>query len=360
MRYIYLFVDFLLIFSSVFIADKTYLGLSLFYFIWFFVVLRRKQFLKIELLSQILLFLFSPLLIRGVFTSVNVEYYNFYFQALGFVNIIFFIFEFIERYSKKEIILSSLFFLCIFCLGTMLFTVLTGGRGRFVFGPNVTYRVISFFYGFILLCYYDIKNKKISFSPILILSSGIFMLGMFFTGSRGALIVVLIYFILIFSLSIKQPKVLFISLLSFFAIIACAIYFWDYLEIYFHRLIYFNLDNNSESFRYDMWQDLATFRNSEYLYFGLTEENNVLSYYPHNIFLEVIFYFGIYAAFAFAFGFLFFIFSFMENIKINIPMLGIVFGSFLSGNLQYNYIVLSILSFSTVFTLRMLGNYIGK
>lgn len=360
MRHIIFGVDYFLIFAAIFIADKTIFGLSLFYPIWLCVLIRRTKFTKIELFSQVLLLLFYPLLMRGAYSSVDIEYYNFYFQALGFINVIVFITEFIQKYSKKKIIVASIGLLILFSIGTMLFTILTGGRGRFIFGPNVTYRVISLFFGFVLVCYYNQKYKILNIDKWLILSCVTFTLGMFFTGSRGALVVVILYFALMLIISYRQPKVMLSTALLFLVLIGVVFYYWDFFEVYFHRIIYFNLDNNSESYRFDKWKELSNFMENKNFYFGLTEENNLINYYPHNILLELIFYFGIYSGLAFFIGCVFYALSFMKNINLNILMLGVLFGSMVSGNLQYNYMVLSILSYSTVLSLNLLGNNIGK
>lgn len=354
------FYDYLLIISSLFIGDKTFYGISIFIPIWIAVFLRRKSITRIEIYSQLILVVSAPILFRGAFISDNVEYYNYYMQAIGFVNVIGFMFEFFDKYSKKEIIYFSFLFLLGFSIGTALFNILNGGRGRFVFGPNVTYRVISVFFGFILACNYDKLQRTLALNKVLILSCFIFFFGMFFTGSRGALVVVIAYFILIMYLTYKQPKIFLFFLVVCSLFIFFIVYNWDLFEVFFNRILYFNLDNNSEGFRLSKWEQVHTFYNSDGFYFGLTEENNIISYYPHNIFLEVLFYFGFFAALVFIISFVFYCLSFNIMILVNMIMIGIVIGSMVSGNLQYNYMVLSSLSYSTVLFLNRLGRKIER
>ncbi len=339
-----LLIDYFLIFSAIFVTDKKIAEFPLFFLVWICTLFRRDKFYKGELASQAGLIILSPLFIRGIFVSSDPSYYYFYFQAICFVNTIPLIFQFLKKYHLKQIIIVSIIFLLITVFGVMEFVLSSGGRGRFIFGPNMTYRVLAFFYGLLLCCLYINDGYKFKFSILFTGSTFVFLIGMLLTGSRGAILVVTIYIVTILLFS-KKSKLFINGLIAISVFIAfIVIYNWDVFELIFRRSFYFNIENNSENYRFLKWTMALNFLNDDRVIFGLTNDNNLLSYYPHNIFLELLFYFGLFPLLIFTLGFACYIAKFKDLFILNLIFLGTFVGSLLSGNLQYNYPVISILT----------------
>ncbi|GAB3520332.1 hypothetical protein GCM10027342_14720 [Photobacterium alginatilyticum] len=229
-----------------------------------------------------------------------------------------------------------------------------GGRGNFVFGPNILYRVFSIL---TLLVFFGLYSKgKVSLIKLLF----VYILcayALYKTGSRGSLIsmiIVLVAMVHCYLGKIKLNK--FIFFLPCAAIFVVIIYQLNSDMILQSRFSNFDYENNL-SLALRINPHIAFFSNPlDYLLtFGIDYDQFYQQFgheqfpYPHNIFLELIFFYGIFGAFFSAF----IIISMMKATKkvINsdfnvfclfyyISMI-IFFGALFSGSLLDNYVFLS-------------------
>lgn len=352
---LFFFVDFLIVFSSTFIADKTVFGVTISAIILPLVLMRRKKFDNNEILvTSISIFLF-PIFLSGVAQVIDIEYYNFYIQTIFYIPVLFFIIEIFEEYDSNDAFYALLLLLLFFSVGTILHSVSTGGRGRIIFGPNMIYRVLSFIWAFYyIFLLREASGKKINLTTPSIIMLLIFFLGMLSTGSRGGLVTLLIYLsVLIISIRISPLIILAFSLSVLFGV-CFIIDYWHIFGGIINRLIFFDLSNNSEAYRFSNYTLLSKFLNDSDSYqilFGLTSENSLLSFYPHNIILELIFYCGLISVIIFMLGFVLIFKNYNLYKYIIFLFLGVGFGSLVSGNMQYNFPILSLslLGFSTIY-----------
>jgi hypothetical protein len=350
-RLLFLLYDFTLVFGGTFIADKTIHGFSYFYFTWLLVLIRRGRVEKNEIYAQFILVLFTPVFFFGVFTSAYPEYYNYYFQAIFYITFLFFIKDIFIKYTVKEIYVVCLLVLSFFTFGTFLHFLQTGGgRGRIIFGPNVIYRILSFVFGFyyskILFQRNYLRGVIVDNSLLLIFT--IFLFGMVLTGSRGAFLVSMLYFFIV-TFTIKLKYKYFVVFFMIISVLSYVVYVnWDLVGLIINRMTQIDLTNNSEAYRFQKYTMFFEYLAMDESIHGLGNINNFIPYYPHNFFLELIFYCGIFS-FLFLLPACLSLFIGSKSLKgLYIVFAGVLFGSLVSGNMQYNYPFLSILAVSLI------------
>ena len=337
-------LDILIFFATIFVGDHTLLGLPSFIIVWFGLMMYRSltgvRFFEREFVIQAVFFIFvSPLILYGVITSD--AYYFAFIQMVLIVNV----FPVLDRVLSAKITPVILLFL----MTAMLFVTLVfleGLRGSVVFGPNIMYRIygVSFFVAFWSIRFGGVE-RSVLLSFIYIVSCA----GLFMTGSRGAVVVALLA--TGFFLSIYWGGYL-ARAVSFFVVFAGAFFVafnWEYLQIVAGRLLYFDIENDSEAARLGFFYKIFEFYENEN-FLILVGAGNGSEYfpviYPHNIVIEVLVYHGlIYGLVA-----LFLALKLLNISRINIKIFSIVsiflpviFGSLLSGSLRDNCAVLSLL-----------------
>ncbi|MBU1390957.1 MAG: O-antigen ligase family protein [Gammaproteobacteria bacterium] len=262
----------------------------------------------------------------------------------------------------RNLSLFSLIFLSVFVFGTFLSS---GDRGAFVFGPNILYRVFAVLAVFSSLNYLFINNKVKGVGYLFFILS-IMILGIFFTGSRGGipvLLVVIICFIHMYLRTVRAAYlIVLIGVMTILPLMLLA-FFGDKFS-FSGRFANFDYEGNqSLALRLNPWFD---FYNNFYdwvLTSGRTYPEFMAKFggelfpYPHNLFLELIFFNGF-------FGFiltLLLVFTYLTTfvrivsqpfgLKTVLFYLGtiIFIGCMFSGNLQDNFVLISIfMSFSMV------------
>jgi len=334
----------LIIFNCfIFVSSKEILNFNLFILLIPFYVIYWSKFFhkKINLTGILVILLFL------VITSLNL--YNFQakvstwipFALLNLAPICFLLSD-LDNFKMKITLIEKLIFE-VFIIAFSIFAFLNiGNRLHLVFGPNVIYKIIGFNY-LIWLFVFSLKNNR--FYNFII--KCLFLLIMIKVGSRGGVLLFLTvnfhyYFIIYKRLSYFK---LFISLIPI--IIITVIYFYDFLRLIFGRTLYFDINNQSESFRLKSIKDFFSWLdNSSFFDFiigsGL-EQDPFMRIYPHNIFIELIHGYGILVGIIF----LILIINFFhtQNNLLKLILYNFLLGSVFSGSLLDNFIIFSILFF---------------
>ena len=180
----------------------------------------------------------------------------------------------------------------------------------------------------------------------------------FATGSRGG-VICLIFLCILYcrylfcGAVIFRPrnfiKYIFIIILLF---IIYYLLFNDLFTKYFWRLLYFSSEGSSISVRNDMYYkffEYIPYLNIDSIFFGVGVNSKVWNFYPHNIFIELIIYYG------FIYGMLpilsYYLFLMLYSRSINLAgytdrlllfFLPIYIGSLFSGSLYESFTLICI------------------
>lgn len=287
------------VFFILFIGNFEFYGFRVFYtslVAAFFIVI----FSKVSV-SKFSLFVFTFIGFFSIvfsFLSVDASHYidgynNWPFQLLVSFTIMYFVMSNILLVHGKTTGIIYFFIFFIFISAIFVLGEFDGGRVSFIFGPNVLYRVVSFlvvFCIFYLLFFY--QSFKLSFLLFLF-----YFLGLFFVGSRGGLISGLI--VLAIFLHYKLGKFGLKELLIFSLLALIGFLMMDYFLVD-SRLINYDTtdDRSSVGIRYSVI--LYTINNFWELVFssGMSYQDYYENFYtesfvyPHNIFVELIMFFG--------------------------------------------------------------------
>ncbi len=341
-------LDILIFLAITFVGNHFLLGLPSFLIVWLALISYRLithlPIQKLEVLTQAYFFiLLMPFMVKGVINSD--EYYFAFLQLVLYVNI----FPVLSRLLKNKKSCSAL--AVITCILAFLSLVFIGGsRESLIFGPNVMYRILGVLF-FLMYCSLSIQKSPKYY--LLLLSYVATLIGLVLTGSRGATVVFLLQtlFLLIYFRNFNFAK--YVVLIGFVALFFVIFSYWDVVSGILGRVIYFDMNNGSESVRANMYLivlDVFEAESSTTLLFGLGNESNYFQgIYPHNLFIEILLYHGIVFFLAtLILGGLLFLKSRGNNFIgfCFLVFLPIIFGTMLSGNLTDNYPVLSLLLIS--------------
>lgn len=334
-----LFVFFLFLLGT-FINDHKILEFYTFFFFYIAIIavriIENLYVSKLEFIVQFFLFLvFVPYIITESDSSNS---YSFPILMLclyiNFLPVLRLIIDWIRSGDEKFYFLHI--FLSIASILTFLFF---GERIELLFGRNVLYRIFAFVYSFAFITLlFKGSNVKIIVSYLLL------SISMLSLGSRGGLIVLVFYLILMF-VFINKKNNTYKYFVSTFVVIFLSMFAW-YLKDIFRRAFYFDLNNASEAVRLGYFNNLfelfLDFNKFEF-FFGIGSERyyDLFVGYPHNFFIEYIVFYGVIIGLL---SLLVYFLFFINYKKIYLfPYFGILIGSFFSGDLFYNFTIISCL-----------------
>lgn len=337
-------LEFGLIIATFFVGNFFIGEIPAFLIVWlgvlFYRVVIRVPLSTTEIKGQVTLFIIIlPLLIWGIYKQ-DAYYYCFYqlvfaFNCLPLIN---------RSLGNKYLPYVALLFILFFTFGIVF---LGADRGGFIFGPNILYRVFGVLYMSLFISTL-IRGRDWELGNLVLLSSYICVfIGLVATGSRGATITLLLCTIVLVIYLKNQ-----LSLMKFILLFSIPVVFFVYLYMddivgVMGRLLFFDVNNGSESVRLDMFSRVFIFLSdstSKEILFGLGNLNRIFpeeGYYPHNLLVELIVYHGLIYFTVCILFFLYTTFIFCKETEANVSLLiflPIVIGSQLSGNLTDNYI----------------------
>lgn len=353
-------VIFILLFSS----DGNVIGLPIFIlslplFLCLITAIKVNDFFSLEKIDILYLLLLLPIFLISIYIDYSFLYSFWIVKAiLSYYMLCFLLLSVSSEINSTEFNSKNMFFylfiLIFFAVG-VLFS--NGDRGSFIFGPNILYRV----FGVLVILILMSCNSWDKIGRIFIASSValIALIGLIKTGSRGAIPIILILTIaslhFIFR-KINLKLMMFVSLLIFLIVI----YYLYSSESFFvsSRLSNFDYEGNrSLALRINLWNDFGGNLYSWIISLGHSYEEFKLNYwepdfpYPHNIFIELIYFYGF-------FGTLLSLLIFVSFLNLLISILKaeydsytswgyiaiiIFLGALFSGNLSNNYMVISLL-----------------
>lgn len=345
-------VGFLLFFMATFVNDYNIEGFPVFYLIWFSIVLFRLllqiDIRPFEFLSQILLFvLLQPPFFVESFDTENVYIHGYIFAVL-YINVIFLIPYFM---SKAKYLRSVIIAIFLAASAVSLLSIVQGdNRASIYFGPNVLYRIYGLLFALFLLSYY-FEDKFFFNKSLFWLVFIMFVINLVATGSRGAIVVFAIPFAyLLLKKGAFQIKTLHVLFALIPALAALCYFIFTNLDM-FWRLFYFDLDGESIGARLEYLNLTLAYAenfsfNLDYM-FGQSSLNPLWSNYPHNFALESFVYGGLWMLVVVMLPLVVFIYNaFFTRDKFYIILffayLPIFIGASVSGNLTYNFPVISV------------------
>jgi hypothetical protein len=186
---------------------------------------------------------------------------------------------------KKSDLTVSILLLLVFIFGGFL-NLDEDGRANFIFGSNVLYRIYIF-----LACYIFFHDQSKSWIKYLSIILGLF--GVFITQSVGGYVVILVISIVFIYKYLRIYKFLFLSLIG--AFLTLVIYFAESILLAFElysRITSVKLDSTNERLNaiINIPFDLNFFGNNYYEYQRVYYSEGFQ--YPHNIILELSYYYG--------------------------------------------------------------------
>lgn len=347
----------LMIMMATFVNDFQVGGVYAFYFIWLAVVAIRClcniELTKLELQATGLsLFVLSPPALVELFVG-DLGYFNFYVFAVLYVGVLFAVPYVVS--NKKVVYRFVVLFLSVTAVLSLLSIFSGAVRAKIIFGPNVLYRIYGFLFmlymlaGYFSECGRPDKNQAANGMGFYVVV-GLFLISMAATGSRGALLVsaVIFFYLFVKARSFGFNRLRVTVMIS--PVIATASYFLLKPEGYFWRLTRFDVEANSEAVRVNYFSDAIAYASEKggEMFWGLTSNNALWDNYPHNIFLESLVYGGwwlfatlVFMVFALLWGL---IIKKTEAVAAYFGLYIPVFvGANLSGNMAYNFSVLSVL-----------------
>jgi len=343
---------FFAVFSATFSSDKTVGGVPAFYLAWAGVVAIRAVkgigYKRLEFVAQCLL----AMSLLPAFLSAQDDfsfYYNAYLFAVLYINVLFVLPWLIRQETTPYLAFAGLSAWAVFGLRSILSGEV---RTYIIFGPNVLYRIYAFL--FLLLCISFIAcfDRKLVTSVMFWLGLVFLVLGMAATGSKGAVVVLVVLLIVygsraLFRKNLKGALGTYAALFSVAYVVSGL--FGDYIRTVFGRLLDFSLATTSAAWRAAALRAAPDFLTNEQglpWLIGQGPENRYTTFYPHNVLVESTVYGGFWllsvnviALVALAIM----LFS-KENLsqQSSLILLGVIVGSFFSGSLLYNYPVFSV------------------
>lgn len=353
----------IVIFWLLFAGNGDIFGIQIFYIsIFLFLLMLKLEYvkkIKFNKINFVITLIFLALLF---FLMYKLDYPDghYYFWPLQIVISYFILLYLVEVIGSNKshsfysgITFSALFLILFLAIGSFVFS--DGGRSGFIFGPNIHYRIYAVLYVFIL--YSLIKNNCKSKVLYLFLFS-IYVVANFLTGSRASLInIPIILFATIHAYNgryVFKYSYLFPLLMLFFLMGIIAFNF----EIN-TRLLNFDFENNNSlRLRVQPWVDFVNYPTDYIFSFGMHyssfyQKFGALEFpYPHNIFLELTFFFGFIGGLVALFIFKELISCCWKLLSLRYSNLGVPFiylfvfffiGASFSGSLLDNYILITIL-----------------
>lgn len=309
---------FFLIFIGLFSNDAVVLGFPLFgvfLLLSFSLILLVDEPLGFNFYKIILLSFTAPVfLYQGVCLGFFEHYFVWFFQAFllyaTYKQIIFKVSFYQNSSFVNGQLFSCLFLLFLFVGGVIFFSA--GSRGSFIFGSNVLYRIFSILtiWAIFLLGLTITKKRHYAISLAFVIT--IYLVGVLSTGSRGAIFSILVVLFCLYHqyvIKLSTRKIFFLGFLSF---VIFGLLFYYMSDWFFNsRFSNFDYENNlSLALRLNPWVDFISNPIHFILSFGMPYSEFMGQYghsqfgYPHNIFLELVFFYGF-------FGFLLFVFLMM-------------------------------------------------
>jgi hypothetical protein len=213
------------------------------------------------------------------------------FNCLICLVFLFFFYEFKNSSFFNVTIFSVCFFIITSILMIGAFFIKVDGRGSFIFGPNVLYRIFACGGIVLLLIFANSKTKvKILISSFVVLY---FLLGIYVTDSRGDLVTLPFLLLACIHFIRDRLQLTEIILIGGLVLVFMSVVYMFLPEMLFSRFTNSTLEGSS---RYTAWiylienfiEVVGRFEFS-YLYFY----NNLAVLpgfqYPHNIFLEFLY-----------------------------------------------------------------------
>lgn len=301
-----------------------------------------------ELLAQgALLLLLTPSFLVEL-TQSSSDYFHAYLGAVIAVNAVFGL----PRLCRdRHVVLVSLGALLVVG-GLGLYQLVLGvSRGSLVFGPNVLYRAGAFFFG-VFWVGASTTSTPVSGKRWMVMAYAAFSLIMAFTGSRGAMVTWAVLSVGVYAALGLRFRKGYMKPLVLFALLIPVLAGYVLLQERVWRLTYFSLANASESIRLDFfYQGLEYLQQTDWMIqlFGVGSEvavNRYFGFYPHNIFLESLVYGGWWLLCWVGWSFVLFFRLLVRPegavLGLVLPLAGVFVGSLFSGDLWYNFTVLSV------------------
>lgn len=241
-----------------------------------------------------------------------------------------------------------LFFLSLFLLFILPFIEFSdSGRMYAIFGPNILYRIFAFSLCYSILALYDksITANFFSKSLCLIIFSGS-ALGIAFAGSVGGIVTIIVLIMFFSPRKFGYFSSVFVLTMWYFSEFIFGLF--DINILLLNRLLSKSA-SITESSRFVGWSDLISLSNFPYFtsYEAFSSVWTYEFYYPHNIFLELFLFFGLFGALLAFFLIRALIASFKRkdgsvNNFIKLLFLVTFTGSLFSGELSDNFAVISL------------------
>jgi hypothetical protein len=288
-----------------FSGDASFFGLKIFFFslIIFALLFNTDCLCKVKfgyynLIVFLIFFMLIYVLIYKL-SHFDLGYYIWPFQVVVSFCMLSYVYVLLEKQFNNSslyvgLYYSSIMLILFFTFGSLLFS--ESGRSDFIFGPNIHYRLSSFLYVLLLFTLVKLDKGRLAFLFVTL----IFAIYVLSTGSRAALVVMPIMLLaLAHAINGKLSiKALYIALLLVFFLVVLGITFDISLA---ERLLNFDFENNNSLYLrlrpwYSFFNDLTGYIFS----FGISYNDFYSDFgdpqfpYPHNIFLELIFFFGIF------------------------------------------------------------------
>lgn len=185
-----------------------------------------------------------------------------------------------RKFTHMDYRINKLFSV-IFIIAAVAFN--SDSRLRFIFGPNVLYRVFLFFLIVDVYSWYKIDNIRMT--NIIISSARVLLIlyGIYLTGSRGAILTLLVILLIQVNWSLRRLLVLSVMLfwLPRFVPDLAGIRMFNMNVVDSSRYLFYSSFFEGEFIKFFgvTYADLAEFWHSGFAY-------------PHNLFLELLLYFG--------------------------------------------------------------------
>lgn len=195
---------------------------------------------------------------------------------------------------------------------------------------------------FCLIIWLGSKEKK-PIKIFTILLSTVFLICIFLSGSRSALIAIVLYVLLQLLVKIKNKVVIF-SLLLFFGFLCIFVIGFRYKAYDFSNMNFEMIANRLTSFRYELWKEgLFLIKNNLFIGHGMNSMFEMANKYIgessiivqrnynnfHNLFINILYNSGLIAFIVFICGIIDYIAIFVRNKKRDIIGIGIVLCGFI-------------------------------
>lgn len=336
----------ILLFLLVFSGNGTLLGIELFFIFFFVAMILVLIYGNTNIGKKNLIIFLSmfALLIISFPISIQVDYSDSYILWPVKALLLLIYVSFAKKVSFGK---YFLFFLGLFLLFILPFVEFSdSGRMSAIFGPNILYRIFAFSFCYSVLAFYDKSITANFFSKSLCLI--IFLgssLGIAYAGSVGGIVTIIILIMFFSPRKSGYFSSVFVLTLWYFSEFIFRLFDINILLI--QRLLS-KSESITESARFVGWSDLISLSKFPYItpYETFTSVWSYGFYYPHNIFLELFLFFGLFGALLAVF----LIRALLACLKrkdsndnfIKLLFLVIFTGSLFSGELSDNYAVVSL------------------